>query len=72
MQEKDVFVDSILEDVKRLGAEAEKVTYTSNYFDELLELAQRLIKAGHLFADDTPQEKMKEVSSECKAGNISN
>ena len=61
MQEKNIFVESILADSKILGAEIDKVTYTSNYFPQLLELAEKLIKAGHLYADDTPQEVMKEV-----------
>lgn len=56
-----MYVDSIVEDVGRLGAKPEKITYTSDYFDQMLDLAERLIKAGHLYADDTPQEKMKEV-----------
>ena len=54
-------MESILADSKRLGAEIDKVTYTSNYFPQMLDLAERLIKAGHLYADDTPQETMKEV-----------
>lgn len=54
-------MESILSDSKVLGAEVDKVTYTSNYFPQLLDLAERLIKAGHLYADDTPQETMKEV-----------
>lgn len=61
VQEKDIYVESILEDSKRLGADIDKVTYTSNYFPQMLDLAERLIKAGHLYADDTPQETMKEV-----------
>ncbi len=55
-------MESILADSKTLGAEIDKVTYTSNYFPEMLDLAERLIKAGHLYADDTPQETMKEVA----------
>lgn len=65
LQEKDEFVDSILEDAKRLGADISQVTYTSNYFDKMLDLGERLIRAGHLYADDTPQEKMKEARRCC-------
>ena len=54
-------MDSILSDCKTLGADIDKVTYTSDYFPQMLDLAERLINAGHLYADDTPQEKMKEV-----------
>jgi len=63
VQEKDIYVESILADCKKLGADIDKVTYTSNYFPQLLDLAERLIKAGHLYADDTPQETMKEVGT---------
>ncbi len=27
---------------------------------QLLDMGERLIRAGHLYADDTPQEKMRE------------
>lgn len=56
-----MYMDSILSDCKTLGADIDKVTYTSDYFPQMLDLAERLINAGHLYADDTPQEKMKEV-----------
>ena len=58
-----MFVDSILHDISRLKARPAKVTYTSDYFPQMLDLAERLIRAGHLYADDTPQEKMKEANS---------
>ena len=35
----------------------------ADYFPQLEDCAIRLIKAGHLYADDTPVEKMREVSS---------
>jgi glutamyl/glutaminyl-tRNA synthetase len=56
------YVDAIIADVHRLGLEyKEPITYTSDYFPELLDLAERLIKAGTLYADDTPVEQMRAV-----------
>lgn len=62
MQESMEYVESIIADVHRLGLEyKEPITYTSDYFPQLLDLAERLIKAGTLYADDTPVEQMRAV-----------
>ena len=61
LQEKEIFVESILQDIETLGASPGTVTYTSDYFPEMLDLAERLIKAGHVYADDTPMEQMRAV-----------
>lgn len=37
-----------------------RLTYTSDYFPQLMDMAERLIKAGHLYADDTPMEQMRD------------
>lgn len=60
-QEKDEFVDNILMDVAALGVSYQRLTYTSDYFPQLVDLAERLIRAGHLYADDTPSEQMRAV-----------
>ena len=55
-------MDAILADVERLGLEyARPITYTSGYFPQMLDLAERLIKKGSLYADDTPVEQMRAV-----------
>lgn len=59
-KEKDEFVDSIISDSKKLGLRYEKITYTSDYFPQIFECAERMIKAGILYADDTPIEQMRE------------
>lgn len=61
VQEKDEYVENIIADVGALGLRYEKLSYTSDYFPEMLDLAERLIKAGHLYADDTPVEQMREA-----------
>lgn len=37
----------------------------ADYFPQLEDCAVRLIKAGHLYADDTPVEQMREVRCLC-------
>lgn len=65
MQEKDEYVENILSDIAALGLKYDKLTYTSDYFDLMLELAPKLIKAGKIYADDTPLLQMREVSFFC-------
>ena len=60
-QEKEEFSENIIQDVAALGITFEKLTHTSDYFPEMLDLAERLIKKGFIFADDTPLEQMREV-----------
>ncbi|KAK4788450.1 hypothetical protein SAY86_019769 [Trapa natans] len=38
------FVDNIIKDVETLGINYEKVTYTSDYFSQMMEMAEKLIK----------------------------
>ncbi|PSC73885.1 glutamyl-tRNA synthetase [Micractinium conductrix] len=59
-KEKDEYVENIIADIQRLGLRYDKITYTSDYFPQLKECGERLIKAGHLYADDTPMEQMRE------------
>lgn len=59
-KERTEFQDSIIEDLALLGIKGDKVTYSSNYFDEMYDLAVKLIKAGKAYCDDTPLEKMRE------------
>ena len=58
-KEKQEFEDAIVEDLALLGIKADVVTHTSDYFDKLQELAVRMIKEGHAYADDTQQEQMR-------------
>lgn len=63
LQEKEEFSENIIQDVAALGITYEKLTHTSDYFPEMLDLAERLIKKGYMYADDTPLEQMREVSN---------
>jgi len=59
-KEKEEFQDSIIEDLKLLGVVGDMVSYSSDYFEKMYELANQLIKDGYAYADDTPLEKMRE------------
>jgi glutamyl-tRNA synthetase len=41
-----------------MGVHGDRVTYTSDYFDDLYKLAVEMIKRGKAYADDTLQEKV--------------
>jgi len=45
-KEKDEFVQSIIDDLKTMEITPDMVTYTSDYFDVLMEEAEKLIKSG--------------------------
>ncbi len=59
-KENQEFVDAIMEDLKTLGISADVVTYTSDHFSMLQEVAEKMIKAGHAYIDDTPVDLMRE------------
>lgn len=59
MNEKVEFVDNIIRDLKTLEIIPDRVTYTSDYFDQTKEYMEKLIKLGLAYADDTPGEEMK-------------
>ena len=56
-KEETEFVNAIEEDARWLGIEWLKVTYASDYFDELYEWAKKLVMMGKAYVDDqTPEE----------------
>lgn len=59
-KEKDVFVQSIVEDVKWLGCQWDgEVRYASSYFDQFFEAAITLIEKGKAYVCDLSYEEMK-------------
>ncbi|KAF2279854.1 glutamyl-tRNA synthetase-like protein [Westerdykella ornata] len=60
IKEKQEFQDAIVEDLALMGIKPDKVTYTSDYFQQLYEYCVQMIKEGNAYADDTLQEKMRE------------
>jgi len=56
-KEETEFVEAIKDDARWLGIEWVKVTYASDYFDELYEWAKKLVLMGKAYVDDqTPEE----------------
>ncbi|TFK30031.1 glutamate-tRNA ligase [Coprinopsis marcescibilis] len=58
-KERSEFEDTILEDLQLLDIHGDKITHTSDYFDQLYELAVKMIKEGKAYADDTEKEQMQ-------------
>ncbi len=60
-KEEQEYVDSILEDVRWLGANWEdRLFFASDYFDQLYAWAVQLIKAGKAYVDDLSAEQIRE------------
>ncbi|MDO4296242.1 MAG: glutamine--tRNA ligase/YqeY domain fusion protein [bacterium] len=60
-KERTEFVESILEDVKWLGADFEdRLFFASNYFEQMYECAVKLIKKGKAFVCDLSAEEIRE------------
>nr|XP_027099933.1 glutamine--tRNA ligase-like [Coffea arabica] len=58
--EKKEYINHIEEIVGWMGWEPFKITYTSDYFQELYELAVELIRRGHAYVDHQTPEEIKE------------
>ncbi|PWA82702.1 Aminoacyl-tRNA synthetase, class I, conserved site-containing protein [Artemisia annua] len=74
-KESNEFVESLLVDIKTLGINYEKVTFTSDYFPQLMEMALKLIKEGKAYVDDTPREQMQKermdgIDSKCRNNTV--
>jgi glutamyl-tRNA synthetase len=59
LKEKVEYETAIMEDVAMLGVKPDRITWTSDYFEYLIEQAFVLIDKGLAYADDTPQEVMR-------------
>ena len=57
-KEETEYVDSIIEDVKWLGFNPDKILYASDYFEQLYEFAVKLIKNGIAYVDDSSSEEI--------------
>jgi len=66
-KEKEEFVQSIIEDVKWLGADFEdRLFFASNYFQQMYECAVLLIKKGKAFVCDLSAEEIREYRGDFK------
>ncbi len=58
-KEDTEYVDSIKEDIAWLGFHWDKELYASDYFDQLYEWAEEMIKKGLAYVDDQTQEEIR-------------
>ena len=66
-KEKTEFVESIIADVKWLGADFEdRLFFASNYFEQMYECAVKLIKKGKAFVCDLSAEEIREYRGDFK------
>lgn len=56
--EEDIFVESIIEDVRWLGYEPAELRYASGYFQQLYDWAELLIQKGLAYVDDQNAEEI--------------
>ncbi len=59
-KEEQEYVDSIMEDVRWLGFEWERLCYASDYFDQLYEWAIKLIRDGKAYVDDLSADEIRQ------------
>jgi glutamyl-tRNA synthetase len=74
-KESNEFVDNLLKDIETLSIKYETVTHTSDYFPQLMEMAESLIRQGKAYVDDTPREQMQKermdgIESKCRSNNV--
>jgi len=58
-KEDTEYVEAIKEDIKWLGFKWEKECYASDYFDQLYDWAELMIKKGQAYVDDQSLEEMR-------------
>ena len=63
VKEDTEYVDSIKEDIHWLGFQWENERYASDYFEQLYEWAEDLIRKGLAYVDDQTQEQIREGGS---------
>jgi len=61
VKEEQEYVDSIMDDVRWLGADWEdRLFFASDYFDQLYEWAEKIILSGKAYVDNQPAELISE------------
>ncbi|OOF90185.1 hypothetical protein ASPCADRAFT_212175 [Aspergillus carbonarius ITEM 5010] len=74
-KESREFQDSILHDLTLLGVVPDRISYSSDYFQQMYEACVELIKAGKAYADNTVSEVMRDqrrrgIASVCRTMSI--
>jgi len=73
--EEAEYEDAIIEDLKLLNVQHDRLTHSSDYFQQLIDVCEKLISKGILYCDDTEVEQMREerknmIDSKCKNNSI--
>lgn len=63
-KEKEEYVENILKDLETLKIKPSKISYTSDFFPEILQYAEQLIKDGLGYVDDTTKEEISKHRDE--------
>ncbi|KAG9477484.1 hypothetical protein GDO78_002725 [Eleutherodactylus coqui] len=58
-KKKEDFEKVILEDILMLQIKPDQFTYTSDHFGRIIKYAEKMIREGKAYVDDTPTEQMK-------------
>ncbi|KAF9227790.1 glutamyl-tRNA synthetase, partial [Gyrodon lividus] len=59
-RERTEFEETILEDLNLMGIKGDTISHTSDYFDQIYNLAIKMIETGKAYTDDTEQAQMRE------------
>jgi glutaminyl-tRNA synthetase len=60
IREEQLYIDAIQRDVRWLGFDwGDHLYYASDYFEQLYEWAEHLVRVGKAYVDDTPPEAMR-------------
>jgi glutaminyl-tRNA synthetase len=59
-KEEQEYVDSIVEDVRWLGFEPDRICYASDYFPQLYDWALKLIRDGKAYVDDLTADQIRQ------------
>ena len=62
--ESQEYVDAIIDDIQWLGYQPSKITFTSDYFDQLIAYAEELIKKDLAYVDHSTPEEIKQERDE--------
>lgn len=60
VKEEQKFVDAQIADMEWLGYQPAEIFYTSDYFEQLYELAEQLIRQGDAYVDDLNADEIRE------------
>eukprot|EP01064_Diplonema_japonicum_P039019 TRINITY_DN9672_c0_g1_i1.p1 TRINITY_DN9672_c0_g1~~TRINITY_DN9672_c0_g1_i1.p1 ORF type:complete len:789 (+),score=294.33 TRINITY_DN9672_c0_g1_i1:51-2417(+) len=63
-KEDAAYEKAIVEDTLSLGIAIDKITYTSDRFDEMFALMEKMLKDGTAYVDDTEKEQIREERME--------